>query len=58
MVIYGEENEKVWSKKVLDTLNQMSPISLAVTLEQIKRGLEIKSIEEAFNVEAQLVAGY
>ena len=58
MAIYGDENEKVWSKKVLDTLNKMSPISLAVTLEQIKRGLDIKSIEEAFNIEAQLVSGY
>ncbi len=58
MAIYGDENEKVWSKKILDTLNKMSPISLAVTLEQIKRGLDIKSIEEAFNIEAQLVSGY
>jgi 3-hydroxyisobutyryl-CoA hydrolase len=57
MAIYGEEDEKLWSKKILDTLNKMSPISLAVTLEQVKRGLEIKSIEEAFNIEAQLVSG-
>jgi 3-hydroxyisobutyryl-CoA hydrolase len=58
MAIYGEEHEKNWSKKVLDTLNKMSPISLAVALEQVHRGAELKSIEEAFNIEAQLVAGY
>jgi enoyl-CoA hydratase/carnithine racemase len=57
LVIYGDENEKIWSKKVLDTLNKMSPISMAVALEQVKRGLELKSIEEAFNIEAQLVSG-
>ncbi len=57
LAIYGEEQEKLWSKKILDTLNKMSPISLAVTLEQVKRGQEIKSIEEAFNIEAQLVSG-
>lgn len=54
----GSETESTWATKVLDSLNKASPISLLVTLEQMKRGAKFKSIEEAFNLEAQIVAGY
>ena len=52
----GSEGEGKWAQKQLDTLNKISPISALVVVEQIKRGLELKSLEEAFNLEAQLVA--
>jgi 3-hydroxyisobutyryl-CoA hydrolase len=52
----GSEEDKSWASKHLDYLNSCSQISLAVALEQIKRGMHIKSKEEAFNLEAQIVA--
>lgn len=54
----GSDEEKKWATNILKTLNRASPISLAVTLEQVKRGITLKSIEEAFNIEAQIVSGY
>lgn len=52
----GNQSEKAWAQKSLGSLNRASPLSLVITFEQIKRGLEIKSKEEAFNLEAQLVS--
>ncbi len=52
----GSEGEQAWAKKTLDTLNSFSPLSLFVTFEQIKKGIKIHSIEEAYNIEAQMVA--
>lgn len=52
----GSEGEAKWAKQQIDTLNKISPISAVVVMEQIKKGLELKSLEEAFNLEAQLVA--
>lgn len=52
----GSDTEKLWAKNVLGTLSRASQISQAVVLEQIKRGVQFTSIEEAFNLEAQLVA--
>jgi enoyl-CoA hydratase/carnithine racemase len=52
----GSEDEKNWANGVLKTLNKSSPISLLVAFEQIKRGSKIKSMEEAYNLEAQLAA--
>merc|ERR1711957_264146 len=56
MVENGSDSEKLWAKKVLSTLNRCSQISQAIVLEQIKRGINMKTIEEAYNLEAQLVA--
>lgn len=54
----GSEGEAKWAQKQKDILNKISPISALVVLEQMKRGIELKSLEEAFNLEAQLVASY
>ena len=50
------EGEKEWATKVINTLNTFSPLSLVITLEQLKRGIKIKSLEEAYNMEAQMVS--
>jgi len=54
----GSDDEKTWAANVIRTLNKSSPISLVVTIEQIKRGITIKSKEDAYNLEAQLVAAF
>ncbi len=51
----GTDKEKEWAKKTLGNFAKFSPISMVVTFEQIRRGVDIKSIEEAFNIESQLV---
>jgi len=56
MLENGSDSEKLWTKKILNTLNKASQISQAIVLEQIKRGINLKSIEDAYNLEAQLVA--
>ena len=50
----GSEDEKVWAGNVLKIIQKSSPISIIVTFEQIKRGILMKSIDEAYNLEAQL----
>lgn len=52
----GSDTEKLWAKNVMGVLSKASQISQAVVLEQIKRGINFTSIEEAYNLEAQLVA--
>lgn len=52
----GSQEEAAWASNALSYMNKASPISLVVTFEQIKRGIKIKSLEEAFNLEAQLIA--
>jgi 3-hydroxyisobutyryl-CoA hydrolase len=52
----GLEAEKLWATTTLTNFAKFSPTSMHVTFEQIKRGASIKSIEEAFNVEAQLIS--
>lgn len=54
----GSDSEKLWAKNIMNTLSKASQISQAVVLEQIKRGVDFSSIEESYNLEAQLVAGY
>jgi len=54
----GSDSEKIWAKNVMAALSRASQISQAVVLEQIKRGINFTSIEEAYNLEAQLVARY
>ena len=54
----GTETEKQWAVTTLANFAKFSPTSMIVTFEQIKRGAAIKSIEEAFNIEAQLVNGF
>jgi 3-hydroxyisobutyryl-CoA hydrolase len=57
MIANGSDGEQKWAANILQILNKSSPISLAVTFEQVKRGKELKSIDEAFNLEAQMIAG-
>ncbi len=52
----GSENEKKWATKILGSLKRASPLSLVVTMEQLKRGLDVNSLEDAYNLEAQMVA--
>jgi len=52
----GSDTERLWAKNVMGVLSRASQISQAVVLEQIKRGMKFTSIEEAYNLEAQLVA--
>jgi 3-hydroxyisobutyryl-CoA hydrolase len=52
----GSQEEVAWASNALNYMNNASPISLVVTYEQIKRGIKINSLEEAFNLEAQLIA--
>ena len=40
----------LWATKQYETLNKMSPTSLAVSLEQIRRGAKM-SLEEVLNME-------
>jgi hypothetical protein len=56
MLENGSDSEKLWAKKVLNTLSRVSQISQAVVLEQIKRGIKLQNIVDAYNLEAQLVA--
>jgi len=51
----GNEHEKKWASTTLTNFNKFSPTSMCVTFEQIKRGATLKSIEEAFNIESQLI---
>lgn len=52
----GSDSEKLWAKKILNILNRASQISQAIVVEQIKRGINLQNIEDAYNIEAQLVA--
>ena len=56
LVENGSEGEQAWATNTLKTLNSFSPLSLIVTLEQIKKGMKIKTLEEAYNIEAQMVS--
>jgi 3-hydroxyisobutyryl-CoA hydrolase len=42
------------AKYILGVFKRVSPISLLITFEQLKRGTQIKRIEEAFAIESQL----
>jgi 3-hydroxyisobutyryl-CoA hydrolase len=55
---FYNENTKTWAEKCLKSLNSHSPLSLVITLELLKRGQKLSNIEEAFNLEAQLVSGF
>jgi 3-hydroxyisobutyryl-CoA hydrolase len=54
----SSSREKDWASRLLKNLDKFSPISLVVTFEQIKRGIKLNSIEEAYNMEAQMISGY
>lgn len=54
----GSEGEQAWAQNTLNALNSFSPLSLVVTFEQIKKGIKIKSLEEAYNIEAQMISAY
>ncbi len=49
---------KSWADNCITNLNKFSPLSLVVNLELLKRGQRLNSIEEAFNLETQLIAGF
>lgn len=55
-VIVNDKESKAWAERVLNNINKSSPLSLIINLELLKRGLSFNSIEEAFNIEAQLVS--
>ena len=55
---FSSEDNKSWAEKTHKTLSIQSPLSLQVIWELLKRGTEMTSIEEAFNVEAQVVSGF
>ena len=52
----GSEAEQSWAQATLNSLNSFSPLSLVVTFEQIKKGIKVKNLEEAYNIEAQIVS--
>ena len=52
----GSEAEMLWANNTIKLLNNLSPLSLTITFEQMKRGMEISSLEEAFNIEAQMIS--
>lgn len=49
---------KEWAESVLNDLNTKSPLSLCAIFELIKRGQEFASLEEALDLEAQVVSGF
>jgi len=51
-------NSRDWAKKCKDNIFSQSPLSLTVILELIKRGTQMNSIDEAFDLEAQVVSGF
>lgn len=52
------ESTKTWAEKTINVLNRQSPLSLSVILELLKRGQKFANIEEAFELEIQLVNGF
>jgi len=56
--VNGSESEIGWAANTIKLLKNASPLSLVITLEQLKRGINIKTLEDAFNIEAQMVAAY
>jgi enoyl-CoA hydratase/carnithine racemase len=58
MVKNGSDGEKEWANNILLNFSKYSPISMVVTTELIKRGIELKSVDEAYNMEAQIVSGF
>jgi 3-hydroxyisobutyryl-CoA hydrolase len=54
----SSEESRKWAEKTKSTLDKQSPLSLCVIFELLKRGLEMHSIDEAYDVEAQVVAGF
>jgi 3-hydroxyisobutyryl-CoA hydrolase len=56
MAANSSELEIKWATQTLKILRSSSPLSIAITFEQIRRGLNIKSLEDAFNLESQLIA--
>ena len=47
------EADSEWSSKIVKKLRKMSPTSVAITFEQIKRGADL-SISEVFKMEYRL----
>lgn len=52
------EENKVWAEKTKKTMEIQSPLSLSVIVELLKRGMQMDSIDEAYDLEAQVVAGF
>lgn len=49
---------KDWALKTKTTIENASPLSLVVIFELLKRGLQMASIDEAYDIEAQVVNGF
>ena len=55
LVEKGNEDNKKWAAAILKNLNSYSPISMILHFEQMKRGMKIKTLEEAFELELKLI---
>lgn len=55
LVDNGEEEVKNWASNILKNLNSFCPTSLVLHFEQMKRGIKIRSIEEAYEIELQVI---
>ena len=55
LVEKGNEDNKNWAAAILKNLNSYSPISMILHFEQMKRGMKIKTLEEAFELELRLI---
>lgn len=51
----GEEENKKWASNILKNLNSYCPTSLVLHFEQMKRGIKIKTLEEAYEMELQII---
>lgn len=49
------ENGNEWAKKQLDTINKMSPTSLAITLKQLRKGADL-NLKQVLKMESQIGA--
>jgi len=58
LVELASKDENSWASKAIKQINSGSPISLCVVLEQLKRGIRMKTLEDALDLESQMVASY
>ena len=56
--IEGNEENKKWANNILKILSSYSPISLLLHFEQIKKGIKITTLNEAYDLELKLIYKY
>lgn len=49
-----EQEESEWAKSTVDIINKMSPISLKVTLKQLREGAKLRTLFECLTMEYRL----